>query len=104
MQSNPRILVNVLVISVEIPVNLLVKLTKLGEGGAIGARGSRDDNLSIPCPCGGPWEPWAMGPGHLLWSLVLLGSKGLWGMVQQPSQTPRGSAGGAMGAHPPPIP
>ena len=30
MQSNPRILVNLLVILVKIPVNLLVKPTKLG--------------------------------------------------------------------------
>ena len=30
MQSNPRILVNLLVILVKILVNLLVKLTKLG--------------------------------------------------------------------------
>ena len=36
MQSNPRILVNLLVILVRIPVNLLVKLTKLGVGGAMG--------------------------------------------------------------------
>ena len=33
MQSNPRTLVNVLVISVRIPANPLVKLTKLGQGG-----------------------------------------------------------------------
>ncbi len=33
MQSNPRILVNLLVILVKILVNLLVKLTKLGQGG-----------------------------------------------------------------------
>ena len=37
MQSNPRILVNVLVILVKILVNLLVKPTKLGQGGHGGA-------------------------------------------------------------------
>ena len=42
MQLNPRILANLLVIVVNIPVNLLVKLTKSGQGGAVGARGSRD--------------------------------------------------------------
>ena len=36
MQSNPRILVNLLVILVNILVNLLVKLTKLGQGGPWG--------------------------------------------------------------------
>ena len=36
MQSNPRILVNLLVILVKILVNLLVKLTKLGQGGPWG--------------------------------------------------------------------
>ena len=35
MQSNPRILVNVLVILVKILVNLLVKLTKLGKLGEL---------------------------------------------------------------------
>ncbi len=39
MQSNPRISVNLLVMSVKLLVNLLVKLTKLGIGGAIGAWG-----------------------------------------------------------------
>ena len=37
MQSNPRILVNLLVILVNVLVNLLVKLTKLGQGGHGGA-------------------------------------------------------------------
>ena len=49
MQSNPRISANLLVILAKILVNLLVKLTKSGQGGAIGAWGSRDD-LSIPRP------------------------------------------------------
>ena len=35
MQSNPRLLVNLLVMSVETPANLLVKLTKV-RGGAMG--------------------------------------------------------------------
>ncbi len=39
MQSNPRISASVLVILAKTPVNLLVKLTKLGQGGAIGALG-----------------------------------------------------------------
>ena len=43
MQSNPSISVNLLVILAKILVNLLVKLTKSGQGGAIGAWGSRDD-------------------------------------------------------------
>ena len=77
MQSNPRISANLLVLSVRVPVNLLVKLTKLGQGGAIGAWGSRGrTTCRFLVPVGGPWEPWAMGPGHLLWSLVLLGSMG----------------------------
>ena len=38
MQSNPRIVVNVLVISVNILVNLLVKLAKLRVRGAMGLR------------------------------------------------------------------
>ena len=37
MQLYPRLLVNSLVILVKILVNLLVKLTKSGQGGAIGA-------------------------------------------------------------------
>ncbi len=49
MQSNPRISANLLVILAKILVNLLVKLTKSGQGAAIGAWGSRDD-LSIPRP------------------------------------------------------
>ncbi len=49
MQSNPRISANLLVILAKILVNLLVKLTESGQGGAIGAWGSRD-NLSIPRP------------------------------------------------------
>ncbi len=57
MQSNPRILVNVLVILVKILVNLLVKLTKLGQGGAIGAWAPGTNNFSIPRPFGWPWEP-----------------------------------------------
>ena len=36
MQSNPTILVNLLVILVKTPVSLLVKLTKLRLGGAMG--------------------------------------------------------------------
>ena len=39
MQSDPRILVNLLVISVKILVHLLVKLAKLRVRGAIGAPG-----------------------------------------------------------------
>ena len=36
MQSNPRILANLLVILVKLLVNLLVKLTKIRLGGAMG--------------------------------------------------------------------
>ena len=39
MQSNPRILVNLLVVSVKLLANLLVKLTESGQGGGIGALG-----------------------------------------------------------------
>ena len=58
MQSNPRILVNLLVISVKIPVNLLVKLTKLGgarpgappqEGGAVRRPGRRHGGHKVCC-------------------------------------------------------
>ena len=43
MQSNPRILVNLLVILVKILVNLLVKLTKLGLDGISEAQAARAD-------------------------------------------------------------
>ncbi len=39
MRSNPRTSANLLVILVRTPVNLLVKPTESGQGGAIGARG-----------------------------------------------------------------
>jgi hypothetical protein len=45
--TNPRTLVNVLVILVKTPVNLLVKLTKLGQ---------LVDSTSLWVP----WEPWGV--------------------------------------------
>ena len=61
MQSNPRTSVNVLVKSVKTPVNLLVKLTKLG--GAMGGPTPLQEPLPdcIVAPRDqGPWEqgPW----------------------------------------------
>ncbi len=53
MQLYPRILVNVLVISVNVPVSLLVKLAKLRVRGAMGLRGvhlgeARDQLIVLP--------------------------------------------------------
>ena len=47
MQSNPRIVANLLVMSVRILVNLLVKLTKLRLGGAMGGLPPRGENLVL---------------------------------------------------------
>ena len=51
MQSIPRISVNLLVISVKMLANLLVKLTKIGQGGPWGL-GSRDGHWvhGLGCP------------------------------------------------------
>ncbi len=69
MQSNPRTLVNLLVISVKILVILLVKPTKSGYRGAIGAPGGSRDDLSIPkstTRAMGPEGPMVLGltPSH----------------------------------------
>ncbi len=67
MQSNPRTLVNVLVILVRILVNSLVKLTRPNpkvRGGAIGAYPSASLSRVYFPPAGGPWGhgPWPMVP------------------------------------------
>ena len=48
MQLNPRLLVNLLAILVNLLVILLVKPTESGYRGAIGAPGGSRDDLSIP--------------------------------------------------------
>jgi hypothetical protein len=63
MQSNPRILVNLLVILVKTPVNLLVKPTKLGSGGHGGGAYLRGCILAVP-RIGGARG--ASGPGNTL--------------------------------------
>jgi hypothetical protein len=51
MQSNPRISVNLLVILIKTPVNLLVKLTKSGQGGVpSGPSGLGTTLLGLPLP------------------------------------------------------
>ncbi len=59
MQSDPRIVVNLLVILVKLLVNLLVKLTKLGIGGGHRGHGSGLHPGSLPelmgtCPTAEP--------------------------------------------------
>ncbi len=49
MQSNPRLSANLLVILVKILVNLLVKLTKSGVGGAMGG-GAQPPTRASPGP------------------------------------------------------
>ena len=75
----PGIRANLLVRLVDVPVNLPVKLTELGQGGA-GALGSRD--LSIPCPlraCGAPDLQ-----GQLV-VLLLVNLFGVWPKAQGPA-------------------
>ena len=74
MQTNPRILVNLLVIVVNILVNLLVILVKLtrmnpngGHGGGLPSASSR---IQYAC---GPWvRPWA-NPPKVTWQTTDLG-------------------------------
>ncbi len=82
LQANtiPGIRANLLVRLVDVPVNLPVEPTELGQGGA-GALGSRD--LSIPCPL------WACtGAPDLQGQLVVLllvNLFGVWPKAQGPS-------------------
>ena len=78
MQSNPRILVNLLVVSVKLLVNLLVKLTESGQGGGhrgLGLPGM--DDLSIPRPS------WACtgAPDQLSWTCWRKGTMGAMGTM-----------------------
>ena len=63
MQSNPRILVNLLVISVKIPVSLLVKLTKLG-GARPGAPPQRGERYEGPADATGGHEVCCSSPTY----------------------------------------
>ncbi len=66
MQSNPRILVNLLVILVKILVNLLVKPTKLGLGGPGGAYPLLEPLVAVFSPPPQIGVPWGLGPGNAL--------------------------------------